>query len=79
MLFLSKKYYFLTDSNAVCGCSITGTKEPKDMCHNDGKCNCQKGYSGDKCHSCASGYYKSNGQCRGKLNFLHIDQVIRKQ
>merc|ERR1711974_36786 len=33
-------------------------------CNSVGKCYCKAGYTGSKCESCQSGYYRSGNQCQ---------------
>ena len=42
-----------------------------------GVCTCNEGYSGDKCDSCADGWFMINGVCYGKIPlFMYIINEI---
>ena len=36
-----------------------------------GVCTCNEGYSGDKCDSCADGWFMINGVCQGKFTLFY--------
>ena len=53
----------------ACGCYTEGSSN--SSCNSTGQCTCETGYTGDKCDSCESEYYKSGSNCTGK-NFVMI-------
>ena len=56
----------------VCGCDSNGSTTLQ--CNANGKCNCQVGYSGDKCNQCAADYF-GYPTCKGIIN-LSFNLVI---
>ena len=52
-------YYFCLE----CGCDSDGSSSSSCI---SGNCTCKTGYTGDKCDSCESDYYKSGSNCTGK-------------
>ena len=52
-----------------CRCNILGTKGHSKSCSAEGQCDCQEGYSGNKCTEWSSGYHKNNGYCQTKSKF----------
>ena len=58
-----------------CLCNTFGSEDTN--CSNDeGICTCKEGYTGDKCDSCAEGYFQVNNDCISKLMFVYIYKVI---
>ena len=58
-----------------CLCNTFGSEDTN--CSNDeGVCTCKEGYTGDKCDSCAEGYFQVNNDCISKLMFVYIYKVI---
>ena len=54
-----------------CLCNTFGSEDTN--CSNDeGVCTCKEGYTGDKCDSCAEGYFQVNNDCISKLMFVHL-------
>ena len=62
---LSFKFNFLRFFEIVCGCDSNGSTTLQ--CNANGKCNCQVGYSGDKCNQCAADYF-GYPTCKGIIN-----------
>ena len=52
-------------NNTGCNCNLVGWNG--DPCVSSGKCTCKNGYTGAKCNSCSSGFYRlsSNQECKG--------------
>ena len=52
-------------NNTGCTCNLVGWNG--DPCVSSGKCTCKNGYTGAKCSSCSSGFYRlsSNQECKG--------------
>ena len=55
----------------ACDCSSNGMKR----CDANGQCQCKNGYTGSKCESCQSDYYKSSRKCLSK-HFLHTGSPL---
>ena len=49
----------------ACGCNLDGSAN--DSCSLSGICTCKTCYTGDKCDSCESDYYKSGSNCIGNI------------
>ena len=47
-----------------CECDSNGST--LTQCDLTGICSCYPGYTGDKCDSCESDYYRVNSDCIGK-------------
>ena len=48
-----------------CVCDSIGSNS--SQCGLTGVCPCKEGYTGDKCDTCKSDYYRNgNGECEGK-------------
>ena len=60
---------FISKNSTECLCNTVGSVDTS--CTDDaGVCTCNEGYSGDKCDSCADGWFMINGVCHGKFPLL---------
>ena len=48
----------------ACQCDVNGAKDQN--CDEDGQCNCNEGYTGDRCDSCIDTYFKNDNLCERK-------------
>ena len=64
-MFIKQTSAFVIHPFAFTDCKCNkGVKDGKG-CDDTGKCFCQKNFSGDKCNSCATGYYDFQNNCLG--------------
>ena len=61
--------FIISKKSTECLCKTVGSVDTS--CTDDaGVCTCNEGYSGDKCDSCADGWFMINGVCHGKFPLL---------
>ena len=62
--------------NVECGCNLDGSKN--SSCSSCGKCYCKSNVVGEKCDTCANGYFNFPN-CIGKISLTHkINKAIMK-
>ena len=55
---------------AACNCEPVGTKKNTTCDLRSGKCQCNEGYTGEKCDQCAAGFFSAEPAkktCAGKI------------
>ena len=72
-MYLQDGYYINTQATSCLACECSEHGSISSSCREDGHCSCKNGVVGEKCDTCAIGYWGlSAGGCNGEASSVLV-------